>query len=186
MNDYKEFKTEIGGKEVTVEVGKYAFQTNGHCIVKCGDTMVMVNTCMNKEPRPGQDFFPLSVDYEEKLYAVGKIPGGFKKREGRPTDQAILTSRLIDRPLRPLFPKGFFNDVTVVATPLSVDYDVAPEHLRNYFDSLAKVFVKEGKEVTLERLKVFLPKLSQAGSKDDMSIAGFVDTKVFGNIRSYE
>ena len=137
MKDFKEFKTEIGGKEVTVEIGKYAMQTNGHCIVKCGDTMVMVNTCMNKESRPGQDFFPLSVDYEEKLYAVGKIPGGFKKREGRPTDQAILTSRLIDRPLRPLFPKGFFNDVTVVATPLSVDYDVAPEPLAMFASSIA-------------------------------------------------
>ena len=137
MKDFKEFKTEIGGKEVTVEIGKYAMQTNGHCIVKCGDTMVMVNTCMNKEPRPGQDFFPLSVDYEEKLYAVGKIPGGFTKREGRPTDQAILTSRLIDRPLRPLFPKGFFNDVTVVATPLSVDYDVAPEPLSMFASSIA-------------------------------------------------
>ena len=137
MKDFREFKTEIGGKEVTVEIGKYAFQTNGHCIVKCGDTMVMVNTCMNKEPRPGQDFFPLSVDYEEKLYAVGKIPGGFKKREGRPSDQAILNSRLIDRPLRPLFPKGFFNDVTVVATPLSVEYDVAPEPLAMFASSIA-------------------------------------------------
>ncbi|MGN0961876.1 MAG: polyribonucleotide nucleotidyltransferase [Christensenellales bacterium] len=137
MKDFKEFKTEIGGKEVTVEIGKYAFQTNGHCIVKCGDTMVMVNTCMSKEPRPGQDFFPLSVDFEEKLYAVGKIPGGFKKREGRPTDQAILTSRLIDRPLRPLFPKGFFNDVTVVATPLSVDNNVAPEPLAMFASSIA-------------------------------------------------
>ena len=137
MRDFKEFKTTIGGKEVTVEIGKYAFQTNGHCIVRCGDTAVMCNTCMNKEPRPGQDFFPLSVDYEEKLYAVGKIPGGFKKREGRPTDQAILNSRLIDRPLRPLFPKGFFNDVTVVATPLSVDYDIAPEPLAMFASSIA-------------------------------------------------
>lgn len=137
MKDFKEFKTEIGGKEVTVEIGKYAMQSNGHCIVRCGDTAVMCNTCMSKAPRPGQDFFPLSVDYEEKLYAVGKIPGGFKKREGRPTDQAILTSRLIDRPLRPLFPKGFFNDVTVIATPLSVDYDVAPEPLAMFASSIA-------------------------------------------------
>ena len=137
MKDFKEFKTEIGGKEVTVEVGKYAMQTNGHCVVRCGDTVVMCNTCMSKEPRPGQDFFPLSVDFEEKLYAVGKIPGGFKKREGRPTDQAILVSRLIDRPLRPLFPKGFFNDVTVIATPLSVDYDVAPEPLAMFASSIA-------------------------------------------------
>ncbi len=137
MNEFKTFETEIGGKKVSVEVGKYAFQTNGHCIVKCGDTMVMCNVCMNKEPRPGQDFFPLSVDFEEKLYAVGKIPGGFKKREGRPTDQAILTSRLIDRPLRPLFPKGFFNDVTVVATPISIDYNIAPEPLAMFASSIA-------------------------------------------------
>ena len=137
MNNFKEFKTEIGGKEVTIEVGKYAFNTNGHCMVKCGDTVVMCNVAMNKEPRPGMDFFPLSVDYEEKLYAVGKIPGGFKKREGRATDQAILTSRLIDRPLRPLFPKGFYNDVTVIATPLSVDYNVAPEPLAMFASSVA-------------------------------------------------
>ncbi|MBQ4558076.1 MAG: polyribonucleotide nucleotidyltransferase [Clostridia bacterium] len=137
MTDFREFETEIGGKKVTIEVGKYAFQTNGHCIVKCGDTMVMCNVCMNKEPRPGQDFFPLSVDFEEKLYAVGKIPGGFKKREGRPTDQAILVSRLIDRPLRPLFPKGFFNDVTVVATPISIDYNIAPEPLAMFASSVA-------------------------------------------------
>ncbi len=137
MDNYKCFETLIGGKKVTVEIGKYAFQTNGHCIVRCGETAVMVNVCMNKVPRDGQDFFPLSVDYDEKLYAVGKIPGGFKRREGRPTDQAILTSRLIDRPLRPLFPKGFFNDVTVVATPLSVDYDNAPEPLAMFGSSVA-------------------------------------------------
>ncbi len=135
--DSKIFETTIGGKKVTIEVGKYAFQTNGHCIVRCGETAVMVNVCMNKVPREGQDFFPLSVDYDEKLYAVGKIPGGFKRREGRPTDQAILTSRLIDRPLRPLFPKGFFNDVTVIATPLSVDYDNAPEPLAMFGSSVA-------------------------------------------------
>ncbi len=137
MSEFKTFETEIGGKKVSVEIGKYAFQANGHCIVKCGDTMVMCNVCMSKSPRPGQDFFPLSVDFDEKLYAVGKIPGGFKKREGRPTDQAILTSRLIDRPLRPLFPKGFFNDVTVIATPLSIDYNIAPEPLAMFASSIA-------------------------------------------------
>jgi len=137
MDNFKTFETEIGGKKVSVEIGKYAFQANGHCIVKCGDTMVMCNVCMSKSPRPGQDFFPLSVDFDEKLYAVGKIPGGFKKREGRPTDQAILTSRLIDRPLRPLFPKGFFNDVTVIATPLSIDYNIAPEPLAMFASSIA-------------------------------------------------
>lgn len=131
------FHTQIGGRDVEVEVGKYAMNTNGHCMVKCGDTVVMVNTCMSETPRPGQDFFPLSVDYEEKLYSVGKIPGGFKKREGRPADSAILTSRLIDRPLRPLFPKGFFNDVTVCVTPLSVDYDTPPEPLAMFASSVA-------------------------------------------------
>ncbi len=137
MNNFKTYKTTIGDREVTVELGKYAFQTNGHCIVKCGDTVVMVNTTMNEKAREGMDYFPLSVDYEEKLYAVGKIPGGFKKREGRPTDQGILTSRLIDRPLRPLFPKGFFNDVTLVATPLSIDHNVSPEPLAMFASSVA-------------------------------------------------
>ena len=106
MKDAKIFKTTIGGREVTVETGKYAEQANGSCFVRCGDTVVMVNVTMSETPRPGMDFFPLSVDYEEKMYAMGKIPGGFKKREGRASDKAILTSRLIDRPLRPLFPKG--------------------------------------------------------------------------------
>lgn len=123
----KVFKTQIGGREVEVRIGDYAEQTNGSCFVKCGETVVMVNATMSKQPRPGQDFFPLGVDYEEKMYAVGKIPGGFKKREGRASDKAILVSRLIDRPLRPLFPKGFFNDVVVIATCLSVDTNIPPE-----------------------------------------------------------
>ncbi len=123
----KIFSTQIGGREVTVETGAYCGQANGSCIVRCGDTVVMVNATMAKAPRDGIDFFPLGVDFEEKMYSVGKIPGGFKKREGRPSDKAILTSRLIDRPLRPLFPKGFYNDVAVVATCLSVDTDIPPE-----------------------------------------------------------
>ena len=127
MNDAKIFKTTIGGREVTVEIGKYAEQANGSCFIRCGDTVVMVNVTMSETPRPGMDFFPLSVDYEEKMYAMGKIPGGFKKREGRASDKAILTSRLIDRPLRPLFPKGIFNDVCVIATALSVDTNIPPE-----------------------------------------------------------
>ena len=121
------FKTTIGGKEVIVETGAYCSQANGSCIVRCGDTAVMVNATMSKTPREGMDYFPLGVDFEEKMYAVGKIPGGFKKREGRPSDKAILTSRLIDRPIRPLFPKGFYNDVTVIATVLSVDTNIPPE-----------------------------------------------------------
>ena len=127
MKDAKIFKTTIGGREVTVEIGKYAEQANGSCFIHCGDTVVMVNVTMSETPRPGMDFFPLSVDYEEKMYAMGKIPGGFKKREGRASDKAILTSRLIDRPLRPLFPKGIFNDVCVIATALSVDTNIPPE-----------------------------------------------------------
>ncbi|MBQ8522408.1 MAG: polyribonucleotide nucleotidyltransferase [Clostridia bacterium] len=133
----KIYSTTIGGREVSVQIGKYCGQANGSCFVTCGDTVVMVNATMNKEPRPGQDFFPLSVDYEEKLYTIGKIPGGFKKREGRPSDVAILKSRLIDRPLRPLFPKGFYNDVSIVATPLSVDTDIQPEPLAMLGSSIA-------------------------------------------------
>ena len=131
------FKTEIGGKEVIVETGKYCGQANGSCIVRCGETAVMVNVTMSQSPRDGIDFFPLSVDFEEKMYSVGKIPGGYKRREGRASDKAILTSRLIDRPLRPLFPKGFFNDVTVIATALSVDPDVAIEPLAMLGSSIA-------------------------------------------------
>ena len=127
MINRKIFKTTIGGREVSVETGAYCGLSNGSCIVRCGETAVMVNVTMAKTPRDGIDFFPLGVDYEEKMYSVGKIPGGFKKREGRASDKAILTSRLIDRPLRPLFPKGFFNDVAVVATALSVDPDLPPE-----------------------------------------------------------
>ena len=131
------FKTEIGGRTVEVSLGKYCGQASGHCIVTCGDTVVMVNATMAAAPRPGMDFFPLSVDYEEKMYSVGKIPGGWKKREGRASDAAILRSRLIDRPLRPLFPKGFYNDVTIIATPLSVDTDIMPEPLAMLGSSIA-------------------------------------------------
>ena len=135
--DAKIYSIEIGGKTVTFETGRLCEQSNGSCLVKCGETVVMVNVTMSKEPRPGIDFFPLAVDFEEKMYSVGKIPGGFKKREGRPSDKAILTSRLIDRPLRPLFPKGFYHDVCVVATALSVDPDVAPETLAMLGSSFA-------------------------------------------------
>ena len=127
MNEAKIFKTTVGGREMTVEVGKYGGLSNGSCIIRCGDTVVMTNVNMSPVPRPGMDFFPLSVDFEEKMYAVGKIPGSFKRREGRASDKAILTSRLIDRPIRPLFPKGLFNDVCVVATALSVDTNIPPE-----------------------------------------------------------
>lgn len=124
---YKKFETELAGRLLVVETGKVAELANGNAIIHYGDTVVMVNATASKEPKEGVDFFPLSVDYEEKLYAVGKIPGSFQKREGKPADKAILTSRAIDRPIRPLFPKDFRNDVCVVATVLSVEQDNSPE-----------------------------------------------------------
>ncbi|HOV70195.1 MAG TPA: polyribonucleotide nucleotidyltransferase, partial [Clostridia bacterium] len=123
----KNFEMDFAGRKLVIETGKYAEQANGACIVRCGDTVVLVTATASKTPREGIDFFPLSVDFEEKLYSVGKIPGGFIRREGRPTEKAILTSRLIDRPIRPLFPKGFFNDVQIIATALSVDTDIPPD-----------------------------------------------------------
>ena len=137
LENYREFRTDYAGRELIVETGKYMEQANGACVVRCGDTVVSVNVCMSPTAREGMDFFPLSVDYEEKMYSVGKIPGGFKKREGRAADKAILTARLIDRPIRPLFPKGIFNDVVVVATALSVDPDIAPEPLAMIGSSVA-------------------------------------------------
>jgi len=131
------YKTTLGGRELVVKTGKYTEQANGTCWVSCGETVVQASVTMAESPRDGIDFFPLGVDFEEKMYAVGKIPGGFKKREGRPSDKAILTSRLIDRPLRPLFPKGFYNDVAVVCTALSVDPDNAPEPLAMIASSVA-------------------------------------------------
>ena len=120
------YKLDIGGREVVVESGKYCGQAGGSCIVRCGDTAVMVTATASSNKRD-IDFFPLSVEYEEKMYAAGKIPGGFIKREGRPSEKAVLACRLIDRPIRPLFPKGYYNDVQVVATVLSVDTEYPPE-----------------------------------------------------------
>ena len=117
---------EIGGRTLTVETGHVAQQASGAVTARMGDTMLLVTAVMAATPREGIDFFPLTCDYEEKLYAAGKIPGGFIRREGRPSEQAILNSRLIDRPIRPLFPKDFRNDVQVVATVLSVDQDADP------------------------------------------------------------
>ena len=123
----KKFETTLAGRPLVIETGKMAMLTNGHCVVRYGDTVVMVNVTAARSPREGVDFFPLSVDYEEKLYAVGKIPGGYVKREGKPSEKAILTSRVIDRPIRPLFPADLRNDVSVVATVLSVEFDNPPE-----------------------------------------------------------
>ncbi len=117
----------LNGEMLKVSIGKVAEQAGGACLVTYGDTVVLVTATASKTPRNGIDFFPLSVDYEEKMYAVGKIPGGFIKREGKASDKAVLTSRLIDRPIRPLFPEGYRNDVQVIATVLSVDHDHSPE-----------------------------------------------------------
>ena len=121
------FETEFAGRTMSFEVGKIGMLANGACIVRYGETTVMVNVTMSKKPREGIDFFPMSVDFEEKLYAAGKIPGSFLRREGRPSDRAILASRLVDRPMRPLFPKDLRNDVTIIMTVLSYDPDCSPE-----------------------------------------------------------
>ncbi|NLN49230.1 MAG: polyribonucleotide nucleotidyltransferase [Clostridiales bacterium] len=128
---------ELAGRILSVEIGKLAQLADGSALLKYGDTAVIVTACVSESPREGIDFFPLSVDYEERLYAVGKIPGGFIKREGRPTEKAILSSRLIDRPIRPLFPEGFRNDVQVIATIMSVDQDNSPEILAMLGSSIA-------------------------------------------------
>ena len=121
------FEMQLGGRPFVIENGKMAKQANGAVLVRYGDTVVLVTATASDAPREGVDFFPLTVDYEEKMYSVGKIPGGFIKREGRPSESAILCSRLIDRPIRPLFAEGFRNDVQIVATVLSVEQDNPPE-----------------------------------------------------------
>ena len=124
---FRVFETEFAGRPLVVETGKMAQLANGECLVRYGETVVHVAVTAAAKPREGVDFFPLSVDFEEKLYSVGKIPGSFLKREGRPTDKAILVCRVIDRPIRPLFPKDMRNDVSIVCTVMSVDPDCSPE-----------------------------------------------------------
>lgn len=133
----KIYETSIGGRNLSVEIGKVAELANGACILRSGDTVVLVVASNSEKPREGIDFFPLSVDYEEKMYSAGKIPGGFIKREGRPSERSILTSRLIDRPIRPLFPKGYRNDVQVVATVLSMDQNSNPDTMAMIGSSIA-------------------------------------------------
>ncbi len=125
--DHRIFETQYGGKKFTVETGKHAQLANGSCLVRYGDTVVVCTATSSSSPRDGIDYFPLAVDYEEKMYSVGRIPGGFKKREARPSDNAVLTSRVIDRPMRPLFPGDLRNDVVIVCTVLSVEQDNQPE-----------------------------------------------------------
>ena len=127
FTDYRTFKTALGGRLLQFEIGKVCEQANGQVTVRYGDTVVNCTAVASKEPKQDVDFFPLSCNYEEKMYAVGKIPGGYIKREGKAGEHATLTSRLIDRPLRPLFPKGYRNDVVVTCTAWSVDHDCSPE-----------------------------------------------------------
>ena len=133
----KTYTMDLAGSQLKVTIGKVAEQANGACLVQYGDTVVLVTATSSSKPREGIEFFPLSVDYEEKMYAVGKIPGGFIKREGRPSEKATLSARLIDRPLRPLFPEGYRNDVHIVATVLSVDQDHSPEIVAMIGSSIA-------------------------------------------------
>src|SRR5581483_1550693 len=122
-------EVDLGGRKITLETGKMAKQANGAVVVRSGDSVVLVTACMANEPKPGAGFFPLTVDYREYTYAAGKIPGGFIKREGRPSEKEILTSRLIDRPVRPLFPEGFLNETQIIAMVLSADPEQDPNSL---------------------------------------------------------
>ena len=124
---YKSFSMELAGRTLTVDIGRVAKQANGAALMHYGDTTVLSTATASDKPREGIDFFPLSVEYEEKMYAVGKIPGGFNKREGKASEHAVLTSRVIDRPMRPLFPKDYRNDVTLSNMVMSVDPECNPE-----------------------------------------------------------
>ncbi|MEI7473727.1 MAG: polyribonucleotide nucleotidyltransferase [bacterium] len=137
MNEIHSFSIQIGDREVTVETGRVARSAGGAVLIKTGDTVIMVNATASEEPRPGIDFFPLTVDFEERMYAVGRIPGSFHRKEGRPSEKAILTSRLIDRPIRPLFPKGYRKDVQIVTSVLSSDASVQPDTLAIFGASCA-------------------------------------------------
>lgn len=136
MEKTYEYKSQ-NGSDLSITIGKVAEQTNGECLIRTGDTILLVTAVASDKPREGIDFFPLICDYQEKLYAVGKIPGGFIKREGKASDKAILISRQMDRPLRPLFPENFYNDVQVIATPFSVDEDNEPDCMTTIGASIA-------------------------------------------------
>lgn len=186
FENYKVFKTMFAGRELTVETGKTCELANGSCWVRYGGSVVMANVTASAKPREGIDFFPLSVDYEERLYAVGKIPGSFMKREGKPSEKAILTSRMVDRPIRPLFPKDMRNDVSVVMTVLAVDPDHSPEIMGMIATSIA-ISISDipwngpiaGVSVGLVDGEIVLnPTLEQRGRNDlNLTVAG-TDKKI--------
>ena len=134
---FKSFSMDLAGRTLTVEVGRVCAQANGAALMHYGDTVVLSTATASKEPREGIDFFPLSVEFEEKMYAVGKLPGGFNKREGKASENSVLTSRVIDRPMRPLFPKDYRNDVTLNNMVMSVDTECRPELLAMLGSSIA-------------------------------------------------
>ena len=184
FTDYRTFKTAVGGRLLQLEIGKVCEQANGQVMLFYGESVVSVTATASKEPRPDIDFFPLSCDYEERMYAAGKIPGGFIKREGRPSEKATLCSRLMDRPLRPLFPKGYYNDVVVVATVMSVDPDCETDIMAMIGSSVAlaisdipwegptgsvRVGMIDGQFIvnpTLEQREQSLMNLTVAGTKE--------------------
>ena len=137
---YKQYTMELAGRTLRVDIGRVCAQANGASLMHYGDTVVLSTATASKEPREGIDFFPLSVEYEEKMYSVGKIPGGFNKREGKASENAILTSRVIDRPMRPLFPKDYRNDVTLNNMVMSVDTECRPELLAMLGSALSHLF----------------------------------------------
>ena len=140
FKNYRVFETEIAGRKLTVETGKMAQLANGSCLVRYGETVVLACATASEKPRDGIDFLPLSVDFEERMYAAGKIPGGFLRREGRPGEKAILTSRVIDRPIRPLFPKDLRNDVAISLTVMAVDPDCSHEIAAHPSPSPSRIF----------------------------------------------
>ena len=181
--DKKIFEKDFHGRKIIVEHGQLAKQATGSCLVRYGDTVVLSAVVVNKQANILSDFFPLTVNYQEKLYSVGKIPGGFIKREGRPTEAATLAARMIDRPMRPLFKEDFKNEVQVINTVLSVDQDCAPELTAMFASSIAtmlsgapfqgpiagvKVGYIDGKYImnpTVEQLEISLLDLTVAGTK---------------------
>ncbi|MHB1056096.1 MAG: polyribonucleotide nucleotidyltransferase, partial [Thermoleophilia bacterium] len=178
---------EIGGKTITLETGRLAKQANGAVLVRCGDTMVLVTATARTEAKEGIDFFPLTVDIEERMYAAGKIPGGFIKREARPSEKSILTARLIDRPVRPRFPKGFSNEVQLIATILSTDqensYDVLAMLGASMALSISEVpfqgpiaAVRVGRIDGELILNPSMPELQDMDCDLDMIIAGTADS----------
>src|SRR5216684_8090478 len=175
---------EVAGRALSIETGRVAEQANGAVLIRQGDSVVLCTAMMSREPREGIDFFPLTCDYEEKLYAAGKIPGAFMRREGRPSEQAILASRLTDRPLRPLFPEGFRLDVQVISTVLSVDQENDPTILSINGASTALVIsdIPFGGPVGAVRMghldgKITVnPPLSRMGESElDLVVAGTAD-----------